>query len=300
MATAVIEDPREGRVTPESAAKMMEGLKMKEEDRQAIINDVALSNALQDYCMSVAERIKNGGTVDREEMFREMNRIAEQFGCESGIPFPYMPSRDEDSINDYPLVLADRSPLKFVEINQSLNEAAQRLAVRGFMIRNSWHRLGDESVSVVRTERGPYALREPDAGGRLRKILAEFDVRQLTQQSVEAEFKAMESMKSKVNENQYRLYVLCGSFVERSDKSDIHYVFRKGKPTIAISFHGDQGGRVLAALCMHPMGYYAFTHVGLMCPTDEVIAALLMMRGDERRFWAKSGQWHAADPRSGI
>ena len=37
-----------------------------------------------------------------------------------------------------------------------------------------------------------------------------------------------------------------------------------------------------------------------MTPTDEVIAALMLMRGDEAKFWGKSGQWKASDPRSGL
>ena len=116
----------------------------------------------------------------------------------------------------------------------------------------------------------------------------------------EAELKAVESLKIKLNRNQFSSYVLTGMFLERSPRSDLHYVFRKGFPTIALSFHGGESARVIACLCMHPVGYYQGTHCGIMAPTDEVIAHLSMMRADERRFWAKSGQWSAMDPRSGI
>jgi hypothetical protein len=68
------------------------------------------------------------------------------------------------------------------------------------------------------------------------------------------------------------------------------------------SIKGDKetGGKVLAALCLHPMGFYQFTHAGLMTPTDEVIAHLLMIRTDEHKYWAKSGQWPTTDSRSGV
>ena len=38
------------------------------------------------------------------------------------------------------------------------------------------------------------------------------------------------------------------------------------------------------------IGYYGNTWAGVMCPTDEVIAHLLMMRGSEEKFWANANQ----------
>mgnify|MGYP001602774647 FL=1 len=118
--------------------------------------------------------------------------------------------------------------------------------------------------------------------------------------TAEAEFKAMDSLRLKLSPNQWTSYVLTGVFPEHSLRSDLHYIFRKGLPTLVLSYHGTKGGRVIAALCLHPFGYYAGTHVGAMTPTDEVIAHLLLMRGDEHGFWGKAGQWEAIDPRSGI
>jgi hypothetical protein len=42
---------------------------------------------------------------------------------------------------------------------------------------------------------------------------------------------------------------------------------------------------VRCTLCMHPIAYYEDSWAGAMCPTDDVIAALMMMRGDEPMFW---------------
>jgi hypothetical protein len=118
--------------------------------------------------------------------------------------------------------------------------------------------------------------------------------------SAESEFKALELLKTKVSESQFRCYMLNGAFPEQSKKSDLFYFFRKGLPVIAMSWHGSPQGRILAALCLHPYGYYEYTHAGVMTPTDEVISQLMLMRANEKKFWAKSGQWTAADPRSGL
>jgi hypothetical protein len=40
------------------------------------------------------------------------------------------------------------------------------------------------------------------------------------------------------------------------------------------------------------MGRYDGTFAGVMPPTDEVVADLLAMRGDEHFFWRKSNQHH--------
>ena len=37
-----------------------------------------------------------------------------------------------------------------------------------------------------------------------------------------------------------------------------------------------------------------------MCPTDEVIAHLLMMRGSEEKFWANANQHPIDHPNAGV
>jgi len=56
----------------------------------------------------------------------------------------------------------------------------------------------------------------------------------------------------------------------------------------------------LCALCLHPIGYYGDTWAGVMCPTDEVIAHLLMMRGSEEKFWANANQHPIDHPAAGV
>lgn len=82
-----------------------------------------------------------------------------------------------------------------------------------------------------------------------------------------------------------------GTFLERSKRSGIVYMFRKLRPTIAITPHHPDGDlRVLCGLCLHPLGYYQESHAGAMVPTDDVIAHLVLMRGDEHRLWKQATQ----------
>jgi hypothetical protein len=261
-----------------------------------------LSDAIQNYCSLMAFYIAQGREVSYDNVNAAINQIAEEHGFLTGVPIPYA---GDDSTD---MVMARGVPLaEIFNINQEYRQLRTEMesqlthAMRHDVI-NSWNVLGDKTVCVMRTTEGPMALPQYAAGLRLRKIFHGVDVRFHSHMRAEAELKAMESLKTRVSEGQYTSYVLGGIFPEQSKRSGVIYFFRKGLPTLAVSFHGQNKdtGKVLAALCLHPMGYYAGTHVGLMTPTDEVIAHLLMMRSDERRYWAKSGQWSAIDSRSGI
>lgn len=262
---------------------------------EEIRSDVALSKDLKEALYAIEDRAKQGESIGWEEVVSTLNAIAERHGHECGIPIPDL------ELGHY-FVAARRSPLAWTHLaNQHRTEHEQELALDNIKTRNSWEVMGDHTVTVVDTEEGPMWIKRPYAGVRLRKLMDGAILRaSLPNLTADAELKAMETLKSKINVNQWRCYVLNGVFLERSSRSDLHYLFRKGLPTLAISYHQCKGGKVLAALCLHPIGYYVGTHVGAMTPTDEVIAHLLMMRADERKFWAKSGQWPAWDPRSGI
>lgn len=119
--------------------------------------------------------------------------------------------------------------------------------------------------------------------------------------SVRAEFTALGRLKSLVTRTAFRYYVLTGTFIETSPRSKIIYVFRKGRPTLALAptIRGDDI-KMLAALCLHPIGFYEGTYAGSMVPTDDVIAHLLMMRGDERKFWAKANHHDLRSAEAGL
>jgi hypothetical protein len=116
---------------------------------------------------------------------------------------------------------------------------------------------------------------------------------------VEAEHKAQKKLASLIPEDLFDLYVLTSHFAEISKRSQITYLFRKGRPTIALR-QSEEGSNVLCALCLHPIGYYGDTWAGAMCPTDDVIAHLLMMRGSEEKFWANANQHSVDRPAAGV
>lgn len=117
---------------------------------------------------------------------------------------------------------------------------------------------------------------------------------------IEVELKAQEKLKSMLSEHQWKYYVLTGTFVERSKRSGVLYMFRRLRPTVAITDRKKDDTRVLTTLCMHPIGYYEGTFAGCMCPTDDVIAHLTLMRGDEPYFWRKANHHPAWQPEAGL
>ena len=106
---------------------------------------------------------------------------------------------------------------------------------------------------------------------------------------MDAECRAMDSLAEKIKPHLFRMYILTGMFIETSPRSGVTYVFRRGRPTLAVRAN-EKGSHFLAALCLHPIAYYADTHAGAMVPTDEVLAHLMLMRGDERLYWRRANQ----------
>ncbi len=109
--------------------------------------------------------------------------------------------------------------------------------------------------------------------------------------TITAERKAMRKLKTHLNATQWRTYVLTGMFTEPSRRSGMYYIFRRVAPTIVCRISADKDGvymKPFLTLCMHPVGYTAHSGTGCMCPTDDVIAHLLLMRSDEHLYWKKS------------
>lgn len=105
----------------------------------------------------------------------------------------------------------------------------------------------------------------------------------------------MDRLQTLIKPHLWNAYALTGSFLETSTRSGITYLFRRCRPTIAISSR-----RVLCTLCLHPIGYYSESHAGSLCPTDDAIAHLLMMRADEHLFWRRANQHAPFRPESGL
>ena len=118
---------------------------------------------------------------------------------------------------------------------------------------------------------------------------------------IEQEHNAIQLLGTMVRHHALKQYLLTGMFLETSERSGITYLFRRLKPTVAIDARpGRSGTRILACLCLHPIGYYSQTWAGAMCPTDDVVAHLTLMRGDEHLFWKRSNQIPPSRPEAGL
>lgn len=120
---------------------------------------------------------------------------------------------------------------------------------------------------------------------------------------VDQEQAALKTLGGMLRHRQFKQYLLTGMFLERSERSGISYLFRRLRPTVAINTRhqqSDDEAKILCALCMHPIAYYEGSWAGAMCPTDDVIAHLAMMRGDEHLFWKRSNQHPPHRPEAGL
>lgn len=120
---------------------------------------------------------------------------------------------------------------------------------------------------------------------------------------LEQEHKALQLLGSLIRHRQLKQYILTGMFLERSKRSGLTYCFRRLKPTVVIDAGdetSDQPARIVTALCMHPIAYYSGTWGGAMCPTDDVVAHLMLMRGDEHMLWRRCNQHSPERPEAGL
>lgn len=117
---------------------------------------------------------------------------------------------------------------------------------------------------------------------------------------IEQEERAMQTLRGMLEPHQWEQYFLTGSFIERSPRSDLVYMFRRLRPTAVIDTSGTGSCKVRCCLCMHPIAYYSGSWAGAMCPTDDVIAHLALMRGDEVMLWKRSNQHPPHRPEAGL
>lgn len=118
---------------------------------------------------------------------------------------------------------------------------------------------------------------------------------------IEQESKALQLLGTLLKHHAFKCYLLTGMFLESSERSGVTYLFRKLRPTVAMTANRAHGKMsILCAMCMHPIGYYSGSWAGAMCPTDDVIAHLMLMRGDEPMFWRRCNQHDPRQPEAGL
>lgn len=120
---------------------------------------------------------------------------------------------------------------------------------------------------------------------------------------LEQERNALQLLATLIRHRQYKQYILTGGFLERSKRSGLTYYFRRLRPTVVIDARNEtsqESARILCTLCMHPVAYYSGTWAGALCPTDDVVAHLMLMRGDEHLYWRRANQHPPHRPESGL
>lgn len=232
--------------------------------------------------------------------------LAEKANSWAGIP---MPLEDENLVID--------SKYPHAEIFMALEEVLlQRKETEkpkeGYPIKNSfWSFRYKSDIHLFDLPDGKIGYEISPGANHLR-----FDLRTLSCSEawgLEQESKALELLGSLLSAHKFKQYLLTGTFLETSPRSGLTYMFRKLKPTVVLheqrvgsfrwgpkTFNDNSEMLILCALCMHPIAYYAESWAGAMCPTDDVIAHLMMLRGDEAMFWRRANQHPAYRPQAGI
>lgn len=223
-----------------------------------------------------------------DQVRARINGLALASGEWAGAPLP---------VPGIPLVVEPRYPFAGLD-GYCLDDGEPRWARAGrsgddgppVRVRNSWYSVPN-SATVYVCDDGPgtpvFHVMLPEWGGkRLGYWMGTIGASRAW--SVDAEMRAVETLRGLVTPQAWESYVLTGSFLETSRRSGVMYLFRKLRPTIALRGTAAGDTRILAALCLHPIGYYEETWAGVMVPSDDVIAHLMLMRGCEAKFWGKA------------
>jgi hypothetical protein len=216
-----------------------------------------------------------------------LTQIAERDRLYSGIPVP---------LDDQNLVLEPTFPNR--EVFESFGPQHQTMEQAGQRHRNTFYSHRYRCDVHVWEEGGKIAYGVTPAVHSLTLQLQTLGASDAW--GLEQEQRALKLLGTMIRHRQFKQYLLTGCFMESSKRSGVRYLFRKLRPTVAIRDVGTDDLRVLATLCLHPLGFYSRSFAGAMCPTDDVVAHLALMRADEHLFWRKCNQHSAHRPEAGI
>lgn len=229
------------------------------------------------------------------------NQLAESRGDWAGYPLP---------VAELPLRLAKSHPLYGTLDGVKLDEDGDMLRVSGeieddpeFEFVNMWYsRKKHGWVTVIRDRATGLSHVSRDLEGYPAHRLAVqiHTVIPAERWDLSAELTAQARLRHLVKPHLWEIYLMTGLLIETSRRSGLVYVFRRLRPTVVLRPDDRNGYRLLTTLCLHSLAYYAGSFCGALVPTDDVIAHLLLMRGDEPKFWAKANQHDPWSPLSGI
>lgn len=275
-----------------------------------------------EYALEVPVGEHDEVRASRAEVYRVLNQIETAKGEWCGLPMP-LPGLGLVVEDRYPHHEKIRTLQAIIDEDTPTDLRAQAAAARAWRaqeadwkIVNSWYTLrykGNMPGEI-------YVLRHKD--GRVRHSFRSTTVRRnkllfgpletVDAWDLQTEVAAMHRLQTLVSRRTFTSYVLTGCFLERSRRSNLMYFFRRLKPTIVLSPHRDRFSffrdepvdddevHILTTLCLHPLAYYATTVCGAMVPTDDVIAHLLLMRGDEPLFWKRAVHHAPIEAESGL
>lgn len=168
----------------------------------------------------------------------------------------------------------------------------------GPKIINRWRHVQGYDVNICHRSTGKAYVEKsvPPSGARM--MFAVLEVSKAW--TMQCEERALEKLSEMIKPHLFDAYRLTGSFLETSKRSGLTYIFRRLRPTVVLTPHRSDEMEVLCCLCLHPMGYYKNSWGGVMVPTDEVIAHLCLMRGDEAEYWKQANQIAAWRTESGL
>lgn len=243
-----------------------------------------------------------GPALTREQYDRAwhaLQQVAWDQGHFEGVPAPA--GRTMTLAEGHPLKAqleaAIRSQAEVREFACSTTDVDETISLR-----NQWYSPRLRRHVFIYNEAGcvRWCLSEPfDMDGHHRLRLAMETIVCGTEWDLDAEFAALTRLKQATTDHQFKLYMLTGTFGETSKASGAFYVFRRLRPTLVLKeWHGRMN--FLAALCLHPLGYHDDTFAGAMVPTDDVLAHLWLMRGDEHLFWRRSNQHQLFEREAGV
>jgi len=225
---------------------------------------------------------------------RASQLLAERDGEWSGLPMP---------IAEHRLTIETKNPWrdKIADLEQACYPTVEP-DDEGATLVNQWYSKSQRcNVLVWREADGRVFGGRGDHDTTVKENAAWGTIAAAQVWNFEAECTAVDKLATLVKPHLFELYVMTGTLIETSQRSAVSYLFRRCKPTLAIRpAKGGAAMRCIAALCLHPIGYYEGTWAGSMVPTDEVIAHLLLMRGDEPLYWRRSNQHPAWSPLAGI
>jgi hypothetical protein len=213
-----------------------------------------------------------------------INHIAQEHEEWAGIPMP---------LEDQELVIEPNYPRAeaLMEIGRKDEETEVDRKYAGYKIRNRFYsrKLGRDVVIFE----SPDGKVDWGAGPTIHNLNR--DITSLgcsVAWGIEQEARAVRTLAGLLRHHQFKQYLLVGMFLETSRRSGLTYLFRKLRPTVVLDIRdkGARDTRIVCALCLHPIAYYANTWAGAMTPTDDVIAHLMLMRGDEHMFWRRANQ----------